>query len=620
MLITKRNFDKALIEIKKSKVLGYDSETFCLPWWKSRPHLDAGIKPGIFSMQFAGEHTAPMYLDFHHDSDKLGDLHFTLLAREVFADPEILWFIANAKYDLHQAKNYDIDFAGNVHCTQAQSRVVDNTVEKMGLDALAKSCLGVSGKLDVKTAIAERKLFTLLDKYGTPVESQHYDRLTLEELVPYGLEDVKLAFDVGVWQVKQVLEIDCTIYSKIGETTRPISLEQNMRMEWDLTKALFHMERAGIKINRKYCEDAYNYDKTAYATCNEELKKIAVDNGFEASFNFGSGPQLKSLFDKMGFPYSYTEKGTASFDKESLEESESPVAKTILKSRYHYKRAHTYFENFLWMADTDDFLHADVQQNGTKQVRTSYWTPNLQNIPKRSDKKEANFPVRQAFIPRSPDHYMLSNDYDGIEYRLCLDYANETKPIESIVAGRDPHLELSDDMNLGNRDDAKNMQYRMQYGGGAPSIMSALKCDRETALKAKADYFAKRPRIASFLKAVEQRAKARGYVFTWAGRWLKYGYRDAWKAPNGVLSGGAGDVAKRSVIVGDKMFQGTKSFLTVFVHDELVGDVHKSELHLFQQLADEMGKVYPFKNIQLTASPAWSDKSWGQLVDGVPSS
>ena len=113
-------------------------------------------------------------------------------------------------------------------------------------------------------------------------------------------------------------------------------------------------------------------------------------------------------------------------------------------------------------------LHADAQQAGTKFARMSYWTPNLQNVPKRGDKDEARYKVRRCFIPK-PGTLLLDKDYKGAEYYMSMDYARQMDVVEELKAGLDPHVRLGKEMNL-VRDPAKTMQFRILYGGGGTVV------------------------------------------------------------------------------------------------------------------------------------------------------
>lgn len=615
MLVTKKNFDKCLcaltIAAKRDKALGYDTETTCINYWDT-PWFDSiGLKPRVFSMQFATA-TEEFYLDFNHSTDKLTDKHFEKINAELTQNPEMIWFIANAQFDINHSLNHGVDFKGVIHCTQAISRVVNN-LECLGLNDLGEKYLGV-GKQDFASLVKERGFATKLKKFGHNDkfdEILHFDRMPLEELVKYGDMDARLAFDAGVWQRKKVLEIDREVHEKSGVKTRLSDVLEN---ECKLTKVLAAMGRRGIRIDRAYTEAAYEHEVSEYRRIELELNKIAGK-----SVDWLSAKQLKPVFDALNEPYSYTEKGNASFDKEALEDSESELAKLIVQYRYHNKRAHTYFENFIWLADRNNYVHAQAQQGGQALARMSYWFPNLQNVPKRGESEATKYKVRGCFIP-SPGKVLVDIDFDGAEFVMGVDYAREMPVVEQLKAGLDPHADLAKTMSLSSRDVAKTMQFRIFYGAGGDAIGRSLGLKgpqaRVTGLAKKKEYFAQKPAIAALIRGVSYTAEARGFIFNWLGRVLSFDRTTAYKSFNGLIQSGVGDMTKVGMVKTDE--QVPEFEMMIQVHDALVGEMEPKHLHLVEKIKGILSDVYPFKVIKMSASAGFSLKSWADLQDDPP--
>jgi DNA polymerase I len=626
MLVTKRNFDDVLLKLtaaaKADKALGFDTETTTVNWWDT-PWFDPyPFKPRVFSMQFATKNEE-FYFDFNHSDDKLGDAHFAKINAELTMNPDILWFIANAKFDLHHSRNHGVEFAGTIHCTQAIARVMYNNEPGLGLDDLGLKYLGIN-KLDVKTAIKERGLFTNIKKFGhneKQIEVMHFDKLELGELVDYGKRDTRMCFDVGVFQINKIKEIDQTIFASNPDIPASCRLSNVMENEWKLTKVLFEMEREGVLIDRKYTEEAYEHEVTEYKKIEIELDAVGAPHA-AGKVDWLSAKQLKPIFDAMGEPYSYTEKGNASFDKDALEASESQLAKLILQYRYHNKRAHTYFENFIWLADRNNVVHANAQPAGTQYGRMSYWDPNLQNVPKRSDKDEAKYKVRRCFIPK-PGTFFGDADYTGAEYYLTMDYAREMPVIEMLKAGLDPHEKLRQDMNLKSRDEAKTMQFRILYGVGQEGLGKVLGYKGAEAKTVgrdkKNEYFGRMPKVSEFLNKVQNVARNRGYIFNWFGRVLNYDRNTSYKSPNGVIQSGVGDMTKvAQVKIFYDILPGKKSKMLLQVHDALLFKIYPDELDLIPLILDAMKNAYPHKVLPMGADIGFSAVSWSDLQDEIP--
>jgi DNA polymerase I-like protein with 3'-5' exonuclease and polymerase domains len=620
MLVTRNNFDAFLSSIQASpKQLAVDFETTGIWWWKS-PHV-SWYQPRIFSIQFSTLDDKDFYLDFEHSEDRLGDAHFEILARELFADPEIYWFDHNAKFELHHARNHGIEFAGTVHCTKHIARVVNNLEESLKLDDLGAKYLGTP-KVDVKTYINENQLFTKVKKWGVSDKVEewlHFDKLPLKMLVKYGIGDTRLCRDLGLLQLEKISEYDALLFT--GSTAR---LSHVLKNENELTKTSFEMERVGIQMDIPYCEEAYANEVAEYQAVLRELP------GFDPL----SSDQIKTYFESIGEKsYKTTKKGNQSFDKDALEQMKHPVAQLILKYRYHHKRAHTYFENYIWLADERGVLHCDIQNSGADTGRQSIWAPSMQNVPKRRDKDETNYKVRRCFIPR-PGTLFADFDYKGAEFYMAMDYSREMPMIEKIRAGEDPHAFTKErfaeaGFQIKDRDAAKTMTFRLIYGGGAETVGKALGFEagweaKKNGKAAKDMYFRLFPKFGDFLFNVRDAATRRGYVFNWLGRVLRYnnsgnfGVDTCFKSPNGIIQGGIGDTLKVAMNRIGHLLTGRKSKMLLPVHDAILVELDPSELELIPEIQSIMAAAYPCKILPLEVEAGFSNTSWADLTDEIP--
>lgn len=606
MLVTQKNFEEFAHAIVSHKKIGYDTETKGLWWWKS---FHNPVVPGVFAAQFAVADRA-WYLDFHHSDDKLGAAHWKVLQSQLFSNPEILWYIQNGKFDMHHSANHGVHFAGTIHCTKAIARLVNNLEPQLNLDTLAEKYLGHK-KVDIKSEIPRTKIkrWGKNDKFE---ELAHFDRMPLDRLLGYGLQDTRLAYDLGELQVKLIAEKDEQI-RKTFPNLKARTLTSLMEQERELTKVLFEMERTGVQIDIAYATKAYENEVAKYKDLGEQFDAFCT-KAIGKTLDIGSPRQLKELFDARGEAYSYTEKGNACFDSDALERSESSIAKLVLRYRYHYKRAHTYFENFIWLADTDGVIHCDFQQSGTETGRMSCWTPNLQNVSKTADKDELEFPVRRCFIPRK-GFYFAELDYQAAEYRLMLDYAGEETLIEKVKAGFDVHEATRQELGIETRHEAKTFNFMILYGGGFQKIADALKCTVEQAKTRKQNYFSKLPKVKNFIFTVRDAAQYRGFVVNWSGRVLQYAKDSAFKSPNGLIQGGVGDMGKEAIIRAASLCESRNSRLLLQVHDSLLFEIAKDEDHMPRIFAAKMEAVYPYKKLPMAVSCAYSRKSLADLSD-----
>jgi DNA polymerase-1 len=270
--------------------------------------------------------------------------------------------------------------------------------------------------------------------------------------------------------------------------------------------------------------------------------------------------------------------------------------------------------------------------------------------------------VRKAFVPRK-DFCFVMVDFEQMEYRLMLDYADETDLIAKVLGGLDIHQATADMMSVVSpvsRDEAKTLNFMLLYGGGVAKLCMALYkpqsseddlkaiyglkfmkdkmaawiaqtlrlpvkqvChDIEELRKARALrelYFAQLPNVQKFIKNVQKVAENRKHIFTWDGALLHYADDSfAYKAPNGLIQGGCARIVKRAMVELHKFLKDKKSRMLVQIHDELLFEVHKSELSIVPELTRIMSNVYPPKKLAMACSNDHSWKSWGEKVKGEP--
>lgn len=376
------------------------------------------------------------------------------------------------------------------------------------------------------------------------------------------------------------------------------------------------MEERGILIDHAYTTEALNYER-------RELDKAAKD--FEADTGRAykdSSKLFAEIFTQRGEWFPKTDKGNPSFAAEFLDDLDSPTAGLIKKYRDHEKRMGTYYSSFLYFADHKNRIHPNMRQAGTTTGRFSYSNPNLQNVPRDEQiSGGADQPiVRRSFIP-SPDHFLVSIDYDQQEYRMLFDYAGETKIISRVLEGEDVHQVTADMLGI-KRTPAKTLNFALLYGAGSTKMAKMLGISVEEAIDKRRMYFDRLPAVKRFLKYVPQVGVARGFVTNWLGR--RCYLQDstfAYKLPNHLIQGGCADVIKVAMVQLDYHLNKLKSGMILQVHDELLFEVHKDEVGIIGELKEIMEAVYPSLNgMKLTASIAHSDKSWAKadLVEGSP--
>lgn len=607
MIVTHANFANAIQELKRHKALSLDSET-------------SGLRPFHGDTFFSLILATPLdqyYFNFNPDSGppetQLGDDHLAILEGLVFCGSnDRVWFMHNAKFDLHMLETRGLHVSGFVHDTKVYARLLYNDHMAYSLAACAER-IGLRKSTAVDEYIQEHGLWDWVDIPGrrTRDKALYFNRVPFDIISSYGEQDARITFDLGFYQLNELDK-----WEKERPQSTPSSLEI-VTNERALLCVVYSMERDGVYVDKDYCLDGIRY----------ETKRM---NLFEKGFEVATGSEFKDspkLFAQV-LPQSSkkTKKsGADSYDYEALEvlAQSSEAAQLILDWRDAKKRL-DFFNGFLHHSDTAQAIHANLDQAGTKTGRFTCSSPNLQQVTKEED-LASPYPIRRAIKPRA-DYDFFMFDYDQQEYRLMLDYAGvyvpaaERRLIEMIRGGLDVHQATADVASI-TRSEAKTTNFSILFGAGLDLLAARLKRTRAAAGHIKGAVLHAAPEIEVFLRSVASVAKNRGYVTNWFGRrWFCPDPKFAFRGPNFICQGGGADVIKVAMVRVGLLLERAKarSRLVLQVHDEIVLEVHKDEHDLVPQIRAIMEGVYPYRFLPLTVGVDWSPTSFADKQEWVP--
>lgn len=358
-------------------------------------------------------------------------------------------------------------------------------------------------------------------------------------------------------------------------------------------RVIIAMERRGIIIDQEF-------SKLMVKAGEEEMERIVK----KLNLNPGSPKDLKVLLlDKLGLPVvKLTAKGLKlqkegvevnpydypSFDKEAMEEydeilarSDDDTAKEIFAYRGWQKTVSSNYRAYLELVSPDGRLRPNYKLHGTKTGRLSCEKPNLQQIPRQSD-KPWNGKLKQAFVPAA-GYELWEFDYSQLEFRLGTAYAlqfklpGELELAQVFIEGRDIFDEMAAQMEW-PRQDTKGFVYSTQYGAGLERISRVFGISKEEAAEKKNAYYQKYQGFAKLMKMSQVRCKATGKIQIWSGRhrhfWDKD--KDAHKAFNSAIQGGAADIVEHVMV---RLFQevddSDRCRMLLQVHDSVVFEIRE---------------------------------------------
>ena len=172
-------------------------------------------------------------------------------------------------------------------------------------------------------------------------------------------------------------------------------------------------------------------------------------------------------------------------------------------------------------------IHTQYMQAVAATGRLSSTQPNLQNIPIRTKRGRE---IRKAFVPRDANHVLLAADYSQVELRIVAALSGDRGLCTAFLEGADIHTATAakvfgvpaEDVDRGQRSQAKAVNFGILYGQGAFGLAETLKIPRREAKGIIEAYFAEFADLKAYQTRVVEEAKENGYVETVLGRkrWL----------------------------------------------------------------------------------------------------
>lgn len=614
MLVRRDEFQAVVKKLSAAGIYGLDTET-------------TGLRRGdrLFSIIIADE-LQGYYFSFNEDCDHLGNYvpDEYRLPREwisqlapITENEESIFFLHNAKFDLGMLSKDDCFVTGQAHCTEAMERVLQNNYlghKPYSLKSCAKR-RGLEKDAAVEDYIKQHGLITKLVVPGKDkiVELWHFDKVPFQIISPYGCTDAVITRAIGIDQLKKFAAMDSDV-SLSAPQIQPLILNERK-----VTRTCFRMEEAGLHIDREYTRKAMDFTLQQAKLAEESFQTI-TGRPFE-----DSATVIKEVFDSVGLVLPKTATGKAATNKKVLDDLEHPIADKIREIRGLKKLVSTYYSSFLYFADDRDLVHANIRQGGTETSRFSYSDPNLQNLPKEDEPEDRfkDFHVRKCFTPINRDFVFVPIDYRQQEFRMMLDYAGEHELIAAIMAGEDVHEATARMLGI-TRKQAKTINFGLLYGMGVAKLAAALKVSLDEARRLKALYFRRLPKVQTFIEGVIAVGRDRRFIWNW------HGFRNhisspeyAYVLPNHLIQGGCAQVLRVAMPQLDQYIieRQLRTQMVAQVHDEILFQVHKDELHHVAHFQKIMESVYKPKNgMYLHCSVEHSWDSWGKWdqTKGLP--
>jgi DNA polymerase-1 len=329
------------------------------------------------------------------------------------------------------------------------------------------------------------------------------------------------------------------------------------------------------------------------------------------AFNINSTQQLSDvLFGKLGLPAEGLKKtksghySTAAGVLESLQ-GRHPIIDLILEQRTLAKLQSTYVDALPGLVNPQTGrVHTNYNQIGISTGRLSSNSPNLQNIPIRTEQGRE---IRRAFVAES-GHRLISADYSQVELRILAHIAQDEGLLRAFAHDEDIHASTAaavlgvpiDQVDKYQRRIAKTVNFGLIYGQTAFGLAQATGMSRDEARVFIETYFDKYPGIKRYIDETKKMAVEQGYVETLLGRRRDFSKLTEMQGPqraaaereaiNMPIQGTAADIIKQAMIELHARLraQQLRSRLLLQVHDELVLEAPEEEVDATARLTREV--------------------------------
>ncbi len=578
MLVTNENIGYALSALQASPIVGVDTETTGLDVRNKRDYL-MGVCVSVEG--FDG------YLPFRHKEDNLEERWFYIMMG-ILETKELDW--CNMKFDYHSLATMGYDplrLKGQQYCWQQIAQLVDEEAYSKELEELSKKWLkdGKDGS-------------DIIHGYG---QAYGYENIPATVMAPYGGKDAQLTRRLRkpLWAEMVKQELTNVWY----KTEEPFA------------KILYSVEQRGVGVNQPLCQEYATRGRSRMATIVREL-------GFSPS----SPKQLGNyLLNELGLPvFKHTKScksclqgypvdshsGPPSFDKKAMEqyddilqESSNQNARRVAEYRGWQKATTSLYEPLLEKVGPDGLIRTNFKQHGTVTGRVSATDPNLQQVPRGSD-KAWNGKAKACFTSGRPGFTLIGWDYSQLELRLAASYGQEQVLLTEFKSeSADPFSVLAPIifglLTPETRHDTKTFVYANLYGAGIKKIALQLGRPVHEVEELYENYKNGIPGIIRISKQVDNLVKRRGFVKYWDGRRRHFRNKnDSYKAWNSLCQGGGAQLVKKAMIRCLE-FEDENCFMVLQVHDEITFAIRTEMIEHYRPLIEKAMTDWPDMGVTL---------------------
>jgi len=561
------------------------------------------LEAALVGISIAFDEKKAFYIPVSHDypgvPEQIGLSTVLGALKPVLEDPGVKKFGQNLKYDLLVLKRYGIEMAGLYFDTMIASYCLNPSKNSHGLKTMIFEHFGF-------------RMTEIEELIGKGARQTTMDRIDIANVAPYAGADA-----CAVMMAAKKFAVDLK--------------EKNIEdlfygIEMPLVEVLAMMEWLGIKVDIPYTKEVSSEFSGEIQKIEDDLYEIAGER-----FNPNSPKQLSViLFEKLKLPVIKKTKTGNCTDEEVLKvlSLQNRLPARILDYRELQKLKSTYLDALIELADKKtQRVHTSFNQAVTATGRLSSSTPNLQNIPVRTDYGRM---IRKCFIVEK-GCTLLSADYSQIDLRALAHITKDEVLRKAFLEKGDVHSATAKEVfNVGNaevtpelRRIAKTINFGIIYGMSSYSLAQQLGISPAKAKEYIENYFRRYSGVKRWMQEIVKSAAEKGYVATVTGR-IRYlpdinskngqirGFSER-MALNTPIQGTSADIIKIAMINIYRFLKetGSGTRMLVQVHDELLFEVPDEEIAaMAPQIKNKMENAMQLDVplvADLKAGPDWNN-------------
>ena len=352
------------------------------------------------------------------------------------------------------------------------------------------------------------------------------------------------------WSVKQLSENQLRyaaldpiytklLYYKLKTILIELYLAVVSKIEFRALPAIASIEYHGIHLNLdiwnklipKYEATVKEYETNVLKTLDHVYVQKTFDDLSLYNINIDSPSQLLPKLQQLGLEAESVGKKVLGL----LDKVKFPIIYDVIR----YKEAKKKLTGFITTLPTHihpstNRIHPNYNILGTYTGRTSCNNPNLLNIPRQEE-------FREAFTGQY-GNYIIDADYSSMEPKICAELANVRKLIQAFLEGKEPYvyvasrlystsyehifdLQQTDPKEYKNkRQNGKVSLLGLQYGQSALGLKDYAKSvfyvdlSTDEAYLLRDRFFEEFPEYLPYHQQMYRLAKKQGYLTSYSGR------------------------------------------------------------------------------------------------------